>query len=194
MRAKSQNGVKGGMMTESTPEGIVDFWLLAGRDRWFSQDDGFDAEVTRLFSEAHSAAAEGRLDVWQEHPVGALALVLLLDQFPRNMFRGSPRAYATDEQARQAAKSALARGFAESVALELRPFFFLPFMHSEALADQELCIALYDKAGDQDGLKWAREHRDIVAMFGRFPHRNAALGRETTAEENRYLAKGGFKG
>ena len=181
-------------MTENTPEEIVDFWLLAGRARWFSRDDGFDAEVTRLFAKAHIAAAEGKLDFWQDHPVGALALVLLLDQFPRNMFRASPRAYATDEQARQVAKSALERGFTESVAPELRPFFFLPFMHSEDLADQEHCIALYEKAGDQDGLKWAREHRDIFAKFGRFPHRNAVLGREMTSDEARYLAEGGFKG
>jgi uncharacterized protein (DUF924 family) len=182
------------MMTESTPEEIVDFWFSAGRARWFSQDDNFDAEVTRLFYTTHIAAAGGRLGIWEEHPVGALALVLLLDQFPRNMFRGSPRAYATDEQARQVAKSALERRIAESVAPELRPFFFLPFMHSEDLADQELCIALYEKAGDQDGLKWAREHRDIVAKFGRFPHRNAVLGRKAREEEEQYLAGGGFKG
>ena len=124
---------------------------------------------------------------------GALALTIVLDQFPRNMFRGDARTYAADPLARATANIALKRGYDQDVPDELRGFFFLPFMHSEELVDQERCVQLYREAGSGD-LKYAAEHRDIIRRFGRFPHRNAMLGRETTAEEQAFLDGGGFKG
>jgi uncharacterized protein (DUF924 family) len=128
-------------------------------------------------------------------PDGALAVVLLLDQFPRNMFRGTRRVYQTDATALDVADRAIERGFDSQVEPALRGFFYLPFEHSESLADQERSVALHEAAGDEDGLTWARHHHDIVARFGRFPHRNAILGRESTPEELAYLAQeDAFKG
>lgn len=181
-------------MSQMSPESIVSFWRDAGPQRWFSKDEAFDAEVAHRYEEAWILAAAGALEEWRGAPVSALALVLVLDQFPRNMFRGTPRAFATDPMARDVAGQAVAFGFDLAVEHRMRPFFFLPFMHSEDLADQERCVALYAAAGEEDGLKWAREHRDIIARFGRFPHRNPILGRETTPDEAAFLAEGGFKG
>lgn len=181
-------------MTLATPDTIVTYWLSAGPDKWFSKDDSFDADVRARFLATHEAAMSGALHGWEKSPEGALALVLLLDQFPRNMFRGTPAAFASDETARAVADRALANGFDASVDPQLRSFFYLPFMHSEAIADQERCVALYLAAQDDDGLKWAREHADIIRRFGRFPHRNAVLGRATTPEEQSFLQAGGFAG
>lgn len=181
-------------MTLATPDTIVTYWLSAGPDKWFSKDDSFDADVRARFLATHEVAMSGALHGWEKSPEGALALVLLLDQFPRNMFRGTPAAFASDETARAVADRALANGFDASVDPQLRSFFYLPFMHSEAIADQERCVALYLAAQDDDGLKWAREHADIIRRFGRFPHRNAVLGRATTPEEQSFLQAGGFAG
>ncbi len=142
----------------------------------------------------HEAAAAGKLTAWEQDAQGALALLILLDQFPRNMFRGSARAFATDPMARAIAAGALVRGFDARAPEGMRSFFFLPFEHSEDLADQERCIALNKAAGDADGLKWAEIHADIIRRFGRFPHRNAVLGRVTTPEEQAFLDGGGFAG
>lgn len=181
-------------MTAPTPSDVVSFWQGAGRERWFAKDDAFDREVALRLGSLQADAAEGRLEAWAHDPLGSLALVLLLDQVPRNLFRGTARAFATDGTARAIATRALAAGWDRQVPGALRPFFFLPFMHSEDLGDQDRCVALYQAAGDEDGLKWAREHRDIIARFGRFPHRNAALGRAMTPEEAEFLAGGGFTG
>ncbi|HEX2544629.1 MAG TPA: DUF924 family protein [Ramlibacter sp.] len=179
------------MLTE--PQELLDFWRAAGPQRWFRADPAFDAELRDRFLAAHEAAARGELD-WPGSAEGALALVLLLDQFPRNAFRGTARMYATDAQARQAAAdAAIAAGFDGQVDAELRQFFYLPFMHSERLQDLERCVALNQSVGGEP-LRFAQHHRDIVRRFGRFPHRNAVLGRETSAEEERFLAEGGFKG
>ena len=175
------------------PKDVIDFWTAAGPGRWFRPDEAFDAEFRRRFLALHEAAATGRLGDWEQTADGALALLLLLDQFPRNAFRGTARVYATDPQARGVADAALARGFAQQVEPQLRQFFYLPFMHSEALADLERCVALNEPEGGES-LRWARHHRDVVARFGRFPHRNAVLGRESTPEELRFLAEGGFSG
>ena len=177
-----------------TPADVVGFWLEAGSDKWFKKDDAFDAEIRRRFLSTHEAAARGELTEWETTPEGALALLILLDQFPRNMFRGLARTYATDPEARAVADRAIARGFDTTVDPSCRGFFYLPFMHSERLADLERCERLYEAAGDRDGFKYARHHRDIVARFGRFPHRNAMLGRATTADEQVFLDGGGFKG
>jgi uncharacterized protein (DUF924 family) len=177
-----------------TPADVVGFWLGAGYDKWFNKDDAFDAEIRRRFLETHEAAARDELAAWERTPEGALALLILLDQFPRNMFRGLARTYAADRQARAVADRAIARRFDTAVDPSCRGFFYLPFMHSEELVDLERCEHLYEAAGDEDGLKYARHHRDIIARFGRFPHRNAMLGRATTPEEQAFLDAGGFKG
>ena len=172
---------------------LLHFWRTAGPARWFRRDEAFDAEFTRRFLATHEAAAAGQLQAWNDTPEGALALVLLLDQFPRNAFRGTARVYATDAQARAVAEEAIRRGFDNAVEPDLRRFFYIPFMHSESLADQERSVAL-NASADEDALRWAHHHRDIVARFGRFPHRNAVLGRQSTPEEERFIAEGGFSG
>lgn len=176
------------------PAAILAFWREAGPERWFAKDLDFDAELRAQFLSTYEEAAAGRLSAWESSPEGALALVILLDQFPRNMFRGDARAYATDTTARAIAARALAQGFDQAIALPERRFFYLPWMHSEDPRDQEKCIALCRKAGDIEGLAHAEIHADIIRRFGRFPHRNAVLGRPSTAEEQAFLEGGGFAG
>jgi uncharacterized protein (DUF924 family) len=178
----------------STPENIFAFWRNAGPDKWFKRDDALDAQIRVRFRETHEAAASGALAAWEGSAEGALALLILLDQFPRNMFRGTSRAFATDATARAIADRAIANGFDLAVPADMKSFFYLPFMHSEQLADQERCVALYAAAGDDYSLNYAREHADIIRRFGRFPHRNAALGRTSTPEEKAFLESGGFSG
>jgi uncharacterized protein (DUF924 family) len=183
------------MQDLATPQDVVAFWRDAGPDRWFAKDEGFDALCRARFLATYEAAARGDLNDWELVAEGALAVVLLLDQFPRNMFRGTRRAYQADATARDTADRAIERGFDKQVDPELRVFFYLPFDHSEDPADQERSVALHEAAGDAEGLKWGRHHRDLIARFGRFPHRNAILGRESTPEEQAYLAEeGAFKG
>jgi uncharacterized protein (DUF924 family) len=173
---------------------VVAFWSAAGPDKWFAKNEAFDSEVRRRFLTLHEAAAAGRLSEWEAAPEGALALVILLDQFPRNMFRNDARTFATDPMALSTAGRALSRGFDRLVPPQLRTFFYLPFMHSENLADQERCVALYRAVNDEYSLKYAEDHADIIRRFGRFPHRNAILGRRTTPEEQAFLDGGGFAG
>jgi uncharacterized protein (DUF924 family) len=173
---------------------VLGFWLAAGGDRWFEADAAFDAEIRKRFAVTYEDAAAGLLGDWEGTPASALALVIVLDQFPRNMFRHSARSYAADALARQVARRAIARGFDRQTAMPERVFFYLPFEHSEELADQERAVALIGATGDPDLLKWAELHADIIRRFGRFPHRNAALGRVTTAEEQAFLDSGGFDG
>jgi len=173
------------------PGELLQFWREAGPQRWFRRDDAFDALFRERFLAAHEAAAAGRLDHWAATPDGALALGLLLDQFPRNAFRGNARTYATDAKARAAADAAIAAGHDLQVDPALRPFFYLPFMHSETLGDLDRCLELTEALGGEH-LRYARHHRGIVARFGRFPHRNAVLGRPSSEEEERFLAEGGF--
>ena len=185
-----------GTALTDTPEdalAIVDFWREAGRDRWFTKDPAFDRQFHDRCLALHEAAAAGELQGWSATPLGALALVLLLDQFPRNCFRGTPRMYATDALAREMATTAIQAGHDQAVDAELRPFFYLPFEHSESLADQHRSVELMRHLGEPV-LKYAEEHRDIIQRFGRFPHRNPILGRATTPEEQRFLDEGGFAG
>jgi len=182
------------MSGDVTPADIVAFWREAGSARWFKKDAAFDDEIRRRFLAAHEAAAAGTLSTWETSAEGTLALLILLDQFPRNMFRGDARAFATDNHARAIAAGALVRGFDAQEPAAMRTFFYLPFEHSEMLADQERLLALYKASGDADGLKWAEAHADIIRRFGRFPHRNAALGRATTPDEQAFLDGGGFAG
>ena len=180
-------------MTE-TPAEVIAFWREAGPERWFEKNEVFDEAVRARFLALHERATDGELKHWEQSANGALALMLLCDQFPRNMFRGTARAFATDELARAIAAGALLKGFDAQVPSDLRTFLYLPFEHSEDIADQERGLALYTAAGDQDDLKWAQIHADIIRRFGRFPHRNAALGRGTTPEEQAFLDAGGFAG
>jgi uncharacterized protein (DUF924 family) len=178
----------------ASPADIVAFWREAGPDRWFGKDVAFDQACRDRFMATYEAAARGDLNEWELTPEGALAVVLLLDQFPRNMFRGTRRVYATDQTALLAADRAVERGRDREVEPELRRFFYLPFMHSEALHHQDRSITLNEALGDPEVVQWARHHRDIVARFGRFPHRNAVLGRESTPEEKAFLRESEFKG
>lgn len=185
----------------TTPRDVIDFWRDAGFKRWFSKDDAFDAAIRERFGQLHQAATRGELNHWSGDPHGALALVLLLDQFSRNLYRGDPRTYAADDQARALCERALEAGFDRQVEPELSLFFHVPFLHSERLSDQERAVQLFEQRARENGLgegdqslKSAREHRDIIQRFGRFPHRNAILGRESTAEELAFLASGGFAG
>lgn len=175
------------------PGDVIAFWRDAGPSRWFRKDDVFDREFRERFIEAHEAAAAGELDDWMKDAEGALALCILLDQFPRNSFRGTPRMFATDAKARDVARAAVDSKFDAQVGESLRQFFYLPFMHSERPEDQARCVELTARIGE-DSARFARLHRDIIERFGRFPHRNAVLGRATTPEEQRFLDEGGFSG
>ena len=177
-----------------TPADVIEFWAEAGPDRWYAKDAAFDARIRERFLALHEAAAAGQLAEWEGTPDGSLALVILLDQFPRNMFRGSARAFATDPQALAAAERAISRGDDRRARKELQSFFYLPHQHAEDLAVQERGVALFTAASDAEGLKWAVVHADIIRKFGRFPHRNAVLGRVTTPEEQAFLDSGGFAG
>ena len=176
------------------PADVLAFWRAAGPDRWFNKDPAFDAEIAAGFLAAWRAAVDGKLASWEATPEGALALTIVLDQFPRNMFRGNGRTYEADAVARAVADRAIRRGFDRQVPHPERGFFYLPFMHSEDLADQERCLRLARGYGDDEFMKYAEGHADIVRRFGRFPHRNAMLDRTTTPEEQAFLDAGGFSG
>ncbi len=178
----------------ASPEAVLAFWREAGSEKWFKKDAAFDDAIRERFLATYEAAAARTLAHWGDTAEGALALVIVLDQFPRNMFRGSGRAFAADHLAREVADAALVRGFDLALPLTGRQFFYLPFEHSEVLADQERCCALFHATGDAELAKWAELHADIIRRFGRFPHRNAALGRVSTSEEQAFLDAGGFAG
>ena len=178
----------------ATPAEILSFWREAGRDRWYEKDDAFDAEVRRRFLDLWRKAAAGELASWEASDGGALALTIVLDQFPRNMFRGDPRAYATDAMAREVAARAIDRGADARIEPPLLQFLYLPFMHSEHLDDQIRCVELFRKVGNAENLRYAEDHADIIRRFGRFPHRNHLLDRATTPQEQAFLDEGGFSG
>ncbi len=177
----------------ATADEVLAFWREAGPEKWFSKDEAFDQIIQDRFLPTYEAAARGDLNEWELTPEGALAVIILLDQFPRNMFRGQRETYKTDPVALMVADRAIERGFDHKVEPEFRRFFYLPFMHSESLRHQERSVTL-NEALNEDSAKWARHHHDIVARFGRFPHRNAILGRETTPEEEAFLQENEFRG
>lgn len=172
---------------------VVAFWCEAGPARWFSKDERFDRQFRERFHDLHFAAARRACDGWLASAEGALALLLLLDQYPRNAFRGTGHMYATDALARMYATDALDARLDQQVAPELRLFFYLPLSHSELLADQQRALAL-NRALGEPYASHAQGHLDIIARFGRFPHRNPMLGRQTSAEEAAFLQAGGFAG
>ena len=178
--------------TDVTPADILAFWRDAGPARWYKRDDAFDAELRRRFLALWQRAAAGELSSWEASDDGTLALVIVLDQFPRNMFRGDARTYASDGLAREVTCRAIERGVDARIDPALRQFLYLPFNHSEQLSDQLRCIELTRAAGNAENLKWAEHHADIIRRFGRFPHRNHLLGRATTPEEQAFLDEGGF--
>lgn len=176
------------------PRDFTRFWKEAGFAAWFRKDDAFDQRLRERFLSLHEEVAEGGIDQWMEDAELALGAVLLLDQFPRNAFRGDKRMFATDARARSMADRALSAGFDQATEPDLRYFFYLPLEHSEDVTDQERSVALHQALGLEQITKYAVEHRDIIERFGRFPHRNALLGRESTAEEIAFLESGGFSG
>lgn len=180
------------MTDKAAIEEVLRFWFApAQAERWFKANVAFDREIERRFLGLIETAAAGKLEKWGTTPRGALALCILLDQFPRNIWRGAPRAFAADALARQVAAAALASGHDQALTAEERLFLYLPLEHSEDLADQERCVALMATLGDAELLDYALRHRDIIARFGRFPHRNAILGRDSTAEELAFLREPG---
>jgi uncharacterized protein (DUF924 family) len=172
---------------------VIEFWREAGPRKWFAKDAAFDTEFSHRFAALHFAAARRELDHWADTAEGALGLLILLDQYPRNAFRGTAHMYATDPLARIVARAAIDRALDTRLDSELRVFFYLPLEHSEDPQDQERSVELA-RGLDPRSRDFAILHRDIIARFGRFPHRNAHLGRVTTPEEQAFLDQGGFGG
>jgi len=171
-------------------EAILEFWFRgdAERKQWFSKDPSFDDEIRARFLSLYEEGVRGAFTAWRNSPRSCLALIVLLDQFPRNMFRGSARAFATDALALDAARHAIASGHDRALSKTERTFIYLPFEHSENLADQERALALF--AGHPNA-EWAQRHYEIIKRFGRFPHRNAILGRQSTPAEIEFLREPG---
>lgn len=177
------------------PKEILDFWFSAGEGKWFAQDAGFDEEIRRRFLKLHGMAAEGRLDSWAGDTRGALALVIILDQFSRNLHRADHRAFMQDDKALRLAIAAIERNMDVELPMVARRWFYMPFMHSEDRAMQEQGLIYFaTRLDDPETLAYAEQHAGIIRRFGRFPHRNAILGRRSSEAEQYYLDEGGFKG
>lgn len=174
------------LSSTANAERVLRFWFDEHARDWFAKNADFDAQIRERFLPLQEAAAAGRLASWRDAPRSCLALVVLLDQFPRNLFRGDARAFATDAQARAAARVILELGWDKAMAQAEQLFAYLPFEHSESLADQELSCELM-KDFDEEQRRYAERHREIIARFGRFPHRNNILGRQSTPAEIEFL-------
>ena len=170
---------------------VIGFWREAGYAKWFNGGAAFDAECRERFTDAHFAAARREHETWMDSADGALALLILLDQIPRNIFRGSGHAFATDPLALHYAARAVDAGFDQQVDAALRTFMYMPFEHSEAMDDQHRAVALFTAMGEAGYIDYAQRHLDVIARFGRFPHRNRALGRINTPDEQAWLDAGG---
>jgi uncharacterized protein (DUF924 family) len=179
---------------DAAPADILAFWRAAGSERWYRRDDAFDAQVRARYLALWRKAAAGGLAAWEASDDGALALTIVLDQFPRNMFRDDPLTYSTDPLAREVAGRAIDRGVGARIDPALLEFLYMPFMHSEQMPDQLRCVELFRGTKNAENLGYAEQHADIVRRFGRFPHRNRILGRSTTPEEQAFLDAGGFSG
>lgn len=184
------------MSTQVTPDEVLAFWIEdVGQAGWYDSTDALDAEIRDRFSSTWEIGAAGGLSEWLKNGEGALAYIILLDQFPRNMFRGQRDAFTTDKKALCAAKCAINKDWDLKIAEPQRQFFYLPMMHSESLSDQDRCIRLLINRLPETGapnLLHARAHREVIREFGRFPYRNEALGRTTTSQETDYMQKGGY--
>ena len=173
---------------------VLDFWFVETQPKqWFQVSEEFDETIRERFSEPYEMAANGQFDDWQNDADGALALCILLDQMPRNMFRDTPKAFDTDKKALVVAKYAISKGLDQVLSPIKRRFLYLPFEHSENLNDQRRCLELFEKikADDPLGYEYAQRHIEVIEKYGRFPHRNKILGRENTPEEEEYLAQPG---
>ncbi|MDX1785717.1 MAG: DUF924 family protein [Roseovarius sp.] len=179
-----------------TPDDVLSFWLdEVGPKDWYAVSDELDATIRERFADTWQGAREGANGLWLTYPNGTLAYIILVDQFPRNMFRGKAEAFATDKQAVAAAKVAIHRKWDLRVAEPARQFFYLPLMHAENLCDQDRCVRMICERMPETGdstLLHARAHREVIRMFGRFPYRNEALGRASTLPERSYLEAGGY--
>lgn len=174
------------------PKDVLDFWF--GREvkpLWFKKSSEFDREIEQRFVDTYYQAAAGELSNWRDRPRDCLALIIVLDQFPRNIFRNTPRAFATDERAVELTKYGLDRNYQQDLSIDERAFLFMPLMHSENKQDQQQCVELFSKLGKENSFKFAIKHREVIDRFGRFPHRNQILGRESTPEEKEFLTQPG---
>ncbi len=176
------------------PEEVLAFWFEeAGPEKWFNKDEGFDEEIRERFSELSHKARDGKLESWVETPRGCLALIVLIDQFSRNIHRNSPLAWSADSHALALTKLAIDKGYDRALGLNERKFVYMPLMHSEVMADQDRCMEVFGKLADEGmenserTMEAAARHREIIERFGRFPHRNDILGRESTPEEIEFL-------
>ncbi|MGB5633562.1 MAG: DUF924 family protein [Waterburya sp.] len=171
---------------------VLNFWFDERvKPQWFKKSEEFDREIKERFESMYRYAKTGELDRWRNVPHSTLALIIILDQFPRNMYRQTPQAFATDAKAIKLTKYAIANNYQQSMTTEQQVFLYMPLMHSEHKTDQELCVKLFTKLGKEDNLKFARKHQEIIDRFGRFPHRNQILGRESTPEEREFLIQPG---
>jgi len=184
------------MVEVQSASAVIDFWFADDmRARWFNADEALDAQIRTRFESTWQAACAKQLDAWSETARGALALTIVLDQFPLNMYRGTARSFATEAEAIRISRDAVRRGLDRRMPGERQAFLYMPLMHSEELADQDECVRLFAAAGLSDNLRFARHHRELIRRFGRFPHRNAILGRVSTPEELEYLdSKEAFTG
>ncbi len=182
--------------TQERPEDIIAYWFaVENRDLWFKATPARDAELKQRFENLWEAARDSRVEHWRDTPEGCLALAIVLDQFPLNMYRGQPASFVTQDHAIAVTRHALANAFDARLPLEQRAFLYMPLMHSENLDDQDESVRCFESAGLKDNLRFARHHRELIQRFGRFPHRNAILGRGNTAEEAAYLAsEAAFRG
>lgn len=170
---------------------IIDFWFdEKNKPLWFNSNPLFDAELKEEYEATYLAACNGELSEWENQPESLLVLVILFDQFPLNMYRGEEKSFSTEARSRELAQQAIEKGWDDKLSNEQKAFLYMPFMHSENLKDQDTGIALFEKAGLQDNARFARHHREIIHRFGRFPHRNSILNRESTDAEKNYLISG----
>lgn len=176
------------------PNDVLEFWTAAGPEKWWQKDVEFDTKIKSVFGATHAAAKSGGLNNWLKTPDGTLALVIVLDQFSRNLFRNDARAFKQDEQCVSIVKSAMDSGFDRKMRSDIRMFIYLPLMHSEDISDQKLCVKEMMRLELANEIKFAKIHLDIIEEFGRFPHRNKVLGRTTTPKEQAFLDEGGFSG
>jgi len=175
-----------------TPEEVFDFWFVeCGREHWFDATSDLDRKIRQRFQDTHLALSRGVTDVWRSTPENRLAAVIVLDQLPRNIYRSTPLAFATDGLALQEAKLAVEIGADQQVSVECRTFFYMPFEHCEDMDEQDRAVALFKRLGDEEYIDYALRHREVIAAYGRFPHRNAIVGRKSTEAELEYLAQPG---
>lgn len=181
-------------MQNPLPDDVLNFWATAGPKKWWRKDNAFDAEIRTRFLKTHEKAQKNQLTSWLDRPDDTLALVIVLDQFSRNLFRDNPKAYSQDEQCLKIVHRAIKAGIDRKMRQDIGMFVYLPLMHSEVISDQKLCLVEMQRLGLENEAKYAKIHLDIIEKFGRFPHRNDVLGRETTKDEQAFLKNGGFSG